>query len=201
MDEATMVRQLNSASRKTSGGGLDTYWPAHQRGPALPIPVLPLSSLHTVDTALFDLAYSITRGAQVIDNAEPRTKLNSSSPGAMRSWHQNDKLMLPKKDISEDIAGLNGKARQYHLYVRDQKGLMNKQKLKGVAPRYTGYVEFTAVGWEAAHVNGRLVFDYQSNLLFLTPSHYRPMKLVGQQLVTSETDEIEGYQSPFFYLE
>jgi hypothetical protein len=78
MDEATVVRKLNSASRKTVSCGLDTYWPAHRHGPALPIPVLPLSSLHTVDTSLFDLAYSITRGTQVIDNAEPRTKLNSS---------------------------------------------------------------------------------------------------------------------------
>ena len=195
-----LVTRLNHL-RKMQGDALDTYFPAAKAGPVLPIPVVLLGSLRALDGDLHDLAYEITRGAKVIDRAEPATKLNSSNAGAMRSWHQNDKKMLPAQDITDSADGLSGKALAYHNYVKDTKGLMNKQRLKGVAPRYTGYVEFTACGWEGAHVHGRFVYDYQRNRLFLTPSHYVPMKVEGRELKTSSTDADEGYQSPFFYIE
>lgn len=196
-----MVVHLNHV-RKMRGDALDTYFPAAQAGPVLPIPVVMLGSLRAVSAELHDLAYEITRGSRVIDRAEPATKLNSSNPGAMRSWHQNDKKMLPAQDITDSADGLSGKALAYHNYVKQTKGLMNKQKLKDVAQRYTGYVEFTACGWDGAHVHGRLVYDYQRNRLFLTPSHYAPMKVEKQRLKTSTSEpHEEGYQSPFFYIE
>lgn len=206
IEEAWLVTQLNHVAKR-NGNGLDTYWATSNAGPRLPIPVILLGSLAGISPDLHELAFEITRGAKVVDKAEPPSKLNSSNPGAMRSWHQNDKCMLPPQSVSEDTSGLSGKALSYHQYVISTKGLMNKQKQKGIKQEYTGYVEFTATGWRGAHVHGRLIFDYQGNKLFLTPSHYQLFKIDGQNLVKTDPDDDAAqqsgndFQSPFYYIE
>lgn len=96
--------------------------------------------------------------------------LNPSTPGSMRSYHQNDKKHLPGGDCVPE--SLTGKPKLYHTYVEHFKGLQNKQIKKGVKQVHTGYIEYTAGGWRTGSTDGRIVYDYVRDRFFLTPDHY-----------------------------
>lgn len=101
-------------------------------------------------------------------------KLCPDTPGAMRSWHQNDTGYLPIRQLTEEqIAGASVKARLYHNYVVEHIGLQNKQKLKGIAEVYTGYIEYQAGGWREALQSGRVCYDYIADIFYFTATHYQ----------------------------
>ncbi|HEY6878390.1 MAG TPA: hypothetical protein VI299_10255 [Polyangiales bacterium] len=148
-----LLEQLDRLCERETNGDLKQYWPVNARtGPKLPIPTIRLSSLLSLkqddgkpDNTLHTLAFELMRGTTVVDHSADPKSLTGTEPGAMRSWHQNDSLFLPTRRIDPDT--LQNKALRYHQYIERNKGLMNKQRAKGVAQVYTGYVEFTAGGW------------------------------------------------------
>lgn len=107
-----------------------------------------------------------------------QTTITSPEPGAMRSWHSNEHQHLPVLTVSADLSDTSAlgvkdrrsRAQKYHQYVVANKGQQNK--MSGRSDNvYTGYIEFTATGWQMGHQDGRLVYDYVNNLLYLT-LHY-----------------------------
>lgn len=101
-------------------------------------------------------------------------KLCPDTPGAMRSWHQNDTGYLPIRHLTEEqIAGASVKARLYHDYVVAYIGLQNKQKKKGIDEVYTGYIEYQAGGWREALQSGRVCYDYIDDIFYFTATHYQ----------------------------
>ncbi len=106
-----------------------------------------------------------------------KKSLTPSTPGAMRSWHQNDSGFLPMRALTDgDIAAASAKAQLYHAYIVENVGLQNKQKKKGVAEVYTGYIEYQAGGWNQAIQDGRVCYDYINDEFYFTATHYQQRK-------------------------
>ncbi len=106
-----------------------------------------------------------------------KISLTPSTPGAMRSWHQNDSGFLPMRALTDgDIAAASAKAQMYHAYIVENVGLQNKQKKKGVAEVYTGYIEYQAGGWNQAIQDGRVCYDYIDDKFYFTATHYQQRK-------------------------
>jgi hypothetical protein len=112
----------------------------------------------------------LVRELQKMDNEG----LTPSTPGAMRSWHQNDGGFLPIRALRDtDIDGASDKAKMYHKYIVENIGLQNKQKKKGVAQVYTGYIEYQVGGWSQAIQDGRVCYDYYGDKFYFTATHYQ----------------------------
>lgn len=95
----------------------------------------------------------------------------------MRSWHQNDDKYLPMRALTNaDIEGASAKAQRYHNYVAANVGLQNKQKKKGIAEVYTGYLEYQAGGWNQAIQHGRVCYDYIDDKFYFTATHYQKIE-------------------------
>jgi hypothetical protein len=113
----------------------------------------------------------------VYDMAEPITAITCPLPGSIRSWYQNDGGWLPKIAFkAEDLAG---KALLYHNHVVVHKGLQNKQKKKGIAEVYTGYLEYTPCTTVDSQW-ARIVYDYVNDKVYFSPAHYTPFELAEE---------------------
>lgn len=110
----------------------------------------------------------------VIDRSANKGSITDSTPGAMRSWHQNEFGFLPKLTYDSDT--LTGKPKLYHDYVVENKKLQNKQAKKDVKGSYTGYIEYTPCS-TADNQWARIAYDYVNDKIFFTPSHYKPFQI------------------------
>lgn len=115
-----------------------------------------------------------------------QTTITSPEPGAMRSWHSNEHQHLPVITVPASLSDTGAlgvkdrrsRAQKYHQYVVANKGQQNKMTGRSDGA-YTGYIEFTGTGWLMGHQDGRLVYDYVNNLLYLT-LHYGVYKVEGK---------------------
>ena len=90
---------------------------------------------------------------------------NSSTPGALRSWHMNEQNQLP--DIED--AQIPGHAQGLH----DHYLANSKKPYDEPADGPVGYAEYTGTGiYKDAH-NSKIVLDYKTGQIFLTLSHYK----------------------------
>lgn len=168
---------------------------------------LPLHAVKTdqLPLALVKIVGEILNGEQVVDHvpeggvkellsqangSKPlnyyQTTITSPEPGAMRSWHSNEFKHLPVLSLPGTLGDTSAlgvkdrrsKAQKYHQYVVANKGQQNKMsgRTDGV---HTGYIEFTATGWLTGHQDGRLVYDYVNNLIYLT-LHYGKYAVEGK---------------------
>lgn len=143
------------------------------------------------------LVNQILASEQVFDvpglNNEPNTTLAPHTPGKMRSYHGNIDNWLPNAIVTKST----GKSRKYAEYIAGFKGQPNNLKGKaGGATGQTGYVEYTAAGWQQAIQHGRLVYNYYEDLVYFTV-HYQsewfgpdenPFVLVNWRLGLGKTD-------------
>jgi hypothetical protein len=110
----------------------------------------------------------------VVDESVNKSSITDATPGAMRSWHQNEFGFLPK--IAFEPEALRDKPKLYHDYVMENKRLQNKQAKKDVGGTYTGYIEFTPCS-TVDNQWARIAYDYVNDKVYFTPSHYKPFQI------------------------
>ena len=168
---------------------------------------LPLHAIKTSDLprSLVKIVHEILHGQYIVDHVPQgavkellqnsggsrplnyyQTTITSPEPGAMRSWHSNEfghlpVLTLPGNlgDTSRlDVKDRRSKPQKYHQYIVQNKGQQNKMSGR-TDGQHTGYIEFTATGWAMGHQDGRLIYDYVNNIVYLT-FHYGKYSVEGK---------------------
>jgi hypothetical protein len=194
-------------------GALSVDVKQHKAGKAANHQFTDILRLPIGSTALPEVTQGLVRriyktSSNVIDDGK-KDSITDATPGAMRSWHQNDAGFLPAVVFKPDE--LTGKAKLYHEYVVENKRLQNKQAKKEVDVSYTGYIEYTPCS-TADSQWARIAYDYVNDRVFFTPSHYKPFvitlekndenffpKVIKVQVGDAKDFKtVEGWRNPWF---
>ncbi len=105
------------------------------------------------------------------EGADLRALRDRMKTGA-RSWHDDDKGKIPasKTKAASPLSQFFSTWRNED--IESGRDTTHKQEKKGFAGAKRPLREYTAVGWQTAHQDGRLIYDAMDDEFYLSVKHY-----------------------------
>ncbi len=168
------------------------------------IPVIPFSntangmppSLRLLIKKIYD-EWNAGRAFDRRSTSEQTNKtITSDTPGALRSWHLNDRGSLPANQF--DVNNIPLKAQPLHTHYDTSSKKPGNVQSNVTTP--VGYAEYTGTGITGDAHNCKIVLDYVNGDIYVTVTHYQLWDK-GNKYKQKGQNAGSGTYSAWFYID